>query len=623
MPHRTVDFRPQSKPSPAQFVEKPIFDQTIYFRITTAAPLHIGCDEVYEPTSFVIDTKTKELVGFATATFLEQLDSDALGKFSAICKKGTIVSLLELLKFMRSQANLAEGQRISVPAAFIEHYESTLNLPPQNERTVGQELNSFQIKRTAFDPLTDNAYIPGSTIKGAIRTAVLNMRHKQSPRPAKDYSKMRPYDVAREAKTLEKNIVNGSFDTDPFRLLKVSDFFPVNDAARAIVYAVDKKKKLSEKEAPVLYQILETVESGAEFIGSITILALPGRGAGITAPLSLDEITMAILNFYGSEKQREDLELKNISVQPAALVLNGTSLPLRIGRHSGAECVTVEGHRTILVSPPGKDPKRHEKRATTVWLAAETKKPTTNQGLKPFGWVRFEQLAIEEGQRLKREAELKKSAALEGLQKKIAARKKYEEGIREKQAAQQQKEAEEAARLAVAAAEKETAAELERQALAAMSEAERYAYTIQKVGTPDDEITKIYKKLDELDPEDQKTIAAALKYCWESTGKWSRNQCSPAQWKKVKKVKSFLITESMTNLFTPEEQAAVELIGKLADWNAWKNAKIAMEALPFPALKKLREKFTIWKIKDGKGEKPATWEKAKKLIRQMTKQSDA
>ncbi|MBW6521314.1 MAG: type III-A CRISPR-associated RAMP protein Csm5 [Desulfoarculaceae bacterium] len=613
MAYKTVDFRQQSKSSPAQVVTGAIADQTVYFRITTAAPLHIGCDEVYEPTSFVIDTKAKELVSFETASFLEQLDSDALGKFSTICKKGTVVSLLELFKFMRSQADLAEGQRIRVPEAFIQHYESTLNLQ-QNE--VEKKLNKFLLKRTSFDPLTCNAYIPGSAIKGAIRTAVLNHRHRQTPRLAKDYSKMKPYEVAKEAKALERNIVGGSFETDPFRFLKVSDFFPVNDAAREIIYAIAKEKIISKGERD-LYEILETIEPKSEFIGSITILAPPGKDAGIRQPLSLNEITKALIFFYGSEKQKEDETVRSIGVSPSELVINGQSLPLRIGRHSGAECVTLEGHRTIIVSKPGTKPLRHDNHATLIWLAAGTKKPTTNQGLKPFGWVRFEPLAFEEGQRLKEEAERKKAAVLEGLRNKITARKKQEEENREKEAAQQQKATEEAARLAAEETEKKVATEQERQALAAMTEAERYAYTIQKAGTPENEINTIYKKLDTLDPADQKIIAAALMSYWESAGKWAKNQCIPAQWEKVKKVKSFLIPAPAPSLLTPEEQAAVEQIEKLADWGAWKNAQISMEALVPPALKKLKEKFGDWKIKNVKGEKKNTWKALDKIIKQQ------
>jgi len=615
MPYKVTDFRPQGKPSPAPFVKKTMGDQTIYFRITAVAPLHIGCDEVYEPTAFVIDMKTRELVSFETASFLEQLDSDALGKFSAIYKKGTIVSLLELLKFMRSQAELAEGQRIRVPEAFIKHYESTLNLP-QNERAVGQELNSFQIKRTAFDTLTGNAYIPGSAIKGAIRTAVLNLRNQGRSTPQ--------FQGNSAGRKLQEKLLDFEFnhlESDPFRLLKVSDFFPVNDAARAIIYAVDKKKKPNDKDAQAPYQILETVEAGAEFIGSITVLAPPGKAAEIRQPLSLDEITKSLAYFYGAEKQKEDVVVKSIGVLPSELNANGKTLSLRIGRHSGAECVTVSGQRNIKIKQGGGRPDKFLDHATTIWLAAEAKKPTTNHGLKSFGWVIFEQLAFGEGQRLRDQAERKKAAVLEGLKEKISARKKFEEAQREKEVAQQRKAAEETSRIAMEAAAKEAAEERERQTLAAMTEVERDLYAIQKAGTPDEVINSIYKKLDSLSPEEQKAIALALKNLWEATGKWLRNQCIPAQWEKVKMVKTFLVTEPAADLFAPEEYAVIEQIDKFANWGDWQKAGIAMESLTLPVLKKLREKFNTWKIKDGRGDKPATWKIINRLIQQKTKQS--
>ncbi|MDO8948667.1 MAG: type III-A CRISPR-associated RAMP protein Csm5 [Desulfocapsaceae bacterium] len=609
---KTVDFRQQSKPSPAQVTQTIGKDHAVYFRLTTASPLHIGCDEVYEPTSFVIDMKTKELVSFETASLLKKLDSATLKKFSEICKKGTVVSLLELFKFMHSQADLAEGQRIMVPDAFVQHYESTLNLP-QNERTVGQELNNFQIKRTSFDPLTSNAYIPGSAIKGAIRTAVLNLRNN---------GRSTPQFTGRDAgRKLQEQLLGFEFnhlETDPFRLLKVSDFFPVNDTARAVTYAVDKKKKPSDIESQAPYQILETVEPGAEFIGSITVLAPPGKDAKIQKHLSLDEITKALAFFYGSEKQNEDEMVRSIGVSPVELVVNGKSLPIRVGRHSGAECVTVNGHRNIKIMQGRNNPDKYLDHATTVWLAAGTKKPTSNQGLKPFGWVALEQLGIEEGQELKKKAERNKAKVIEALQEKIARQKKREEERCQQEAKQLQKERENAAQLASEVAEKEAAAEKERQALAAMTDIERDVYIIQKSETPDNEIAAIYNKLDTLDnQEDQKAISTALKSRWETAGKWARNQCNPAQWEKVKKVKSFLATEPENTLLTPEEQATVEKIQAIKGWSK-DVSKEFVEGLPLVALQKLQLRMKDeWGCdeKRAKDDKKKAWSNVKAAIR--------
>lgn len=532
MPPKTVIIRPQAQPHAAPIAHKPQADQTVFFRITTKAPLHIGCDEVYEPTSFIIDNQNNELVSFETSELLEQLDSDALQLFSSICKKGTIVSLLELLKFMRSQADLADGQRIRVPDAFVEHYESTLRLP-SNEHTVRQELNNFQIKRTAFDPLSGSAYIPGSAIKGAIRTAVLNLRNqKKSPAPAQ-----------RNSRSLQEKLLDfefGHLESDPFRLLKVSDFFPVNAAQRVITYAVDVKKRPSERAAQAPYQILETIAADAEFIGSITILGVPGRDSGIRKPLSLEEIYQAIRTFYSAEKQREDRELGTIGVVPTPLVADRQPMPLRVGRHSGAECVTVEGHRSIKIMQGGGRPPQTLDHATTIWLAAGDKKPASSNTLAPFGWTLFEPMSHEHGIEQMKEASQRKVAALAGIGEKIVAKKKREVELRLRLEEQAREAAEKSAQIAAEAAEKEAVAEKERQLLAAMSPAERQAYEIQKKDVAENAVIDLYNKLESFTHEDQKVIAAALKNCWEATQKWSKKQCSKKQWEKVQKIKAIL-----------------------------------------------------------------------------------
>jgi len=156
--------------------------QTIYYRIKTVSPVHIGCDEVYEPTGFVVDEKEKQLVSFDPSEFIGMLDGDALGQFSNICKKGTPQSLVEIYRFMNRHKDLAKGQRVAVSDAFVEHYQKTLRLT--GEKNVLRNLNKYQVKRTAFTPHIDTAYIPGSSIKGSIRTAVLDFRNKGKTFPS-------------------------------------------------------------------------------------------------------------------------------------------------------------------------------------------------------------------------------------------------------------------------------------------------------------------------------------------------------------------------------------------------------------------------------------------------------
>jgi hypothetical protein len=91
--------------------------------------------------------------------------------------------------------------------------------------------------------------------------------------------------------------------------------------------------------------------------------------------------------FYTKEKSREDKELAEISLPSLKIdtVQDGTIL-LRVGRHSGAEAVTIDGHRNIRIKlNDGKT--TQGTRATTFWLASESSVNYQKNRLRPFGWA--------------------------------------------------------------------------------------------------------------------------------------------------------------------------------------------------------------------------------------------
>jgi len=367
--------------------------ETIFFCLRIISPVHIGSDEVYEPTGFVVDETNKQLISFDPANFINTLDSDALAEFSSLCQKGTPQSLVEIYRFMDRHKDLVDGRPVTVSDAFIEHFQETMKL--HGEKNVLQNLNKYQIKRTAFNPHEDIPYIPGSSIKGSIRTSVLNYRNQGRSHPG--------YPGKNASSRLEQDLVGGNFATDPFRLIKVSDFVPVGEVRRRIVYGVNRKKKPSKFEARGPEQIFEVMEPGAVFFGSITIAEVP-RNAGISNPVTKKEITDALLQFFGNEKKRENNELKVASIPPAPLTLSANHFPLRIGFHSGAECVTVDGHRKIKIMKGKGEKPETKNQTTTFWLAADSKNPA-NQQLRPFGWVIMEELSVDGVCKLQEELE--------------------------------------------------------------------------------------------------------------------------------------------------------------------------------------------------------------------------
>jgi len=177
----------------------------------------------------------------------------------------------------------------------------------------------------------------------------------------------------------EKLLKYKSLNEEPFRLVKVSDFMPIGDINRKVMYAVDIKKKPGQP--PGAYQIVEAIMPGALFWGSIQVDEAIS-GSGINKPVKLAELKGSARNFYGGEKKRETVELLNAGC-PAFDSGDDGTIPLRLGRHSGAECVTIEGHRSIWIM----NLKKTLDHATTFWLASDDKRPETNDNLIPFGWV--------------------------------------------------------------------------------------------------------------------------------------------------------------------------------------------------------------------------------------------
>lgn len=353
---------------------------TYTFLIQTITPLHLGCDEVYEPLNVVFHAEKKCLIAFEAYDFLHRLPIQEREKFLTICRKGTVGSILEIYKFMARQANLARGREVPVAPALLAHYQRVLALP---ERDFSRQLNKFTIHRTAFLPADQRPYIPGSAIKGALRTAYLSWLASQQRAlrmPSNEY------------RQLEKELLQGSFHTDPFRLVKVSDFRPVGEVKTRILYAVNLKKEGGAGHGP--YQILEVVESGAWFQGTINIAPWPPEikraaqglqgSPDIVKPVQPQHLWQSLRDFFQREKAREDEELFALGLPKVTLPLQNGSLPLRLGRHSGAECLTLPGYRRIKIKTAGgrAEIKDH---ATTLWLAALAPERWPEPP-RPFGW---------------------------------------------------------------------------------------------------------------------------------------------------------------------------------------------------------------------------------------------
>lgn len=488
----------------------------IHCYIKTLSPIHIGCDEVYEPTGFVLDKPNKHLTVFEAVDFVRALSPEDRDRFAQICRQGTISSLIEIYKFMKNRP--IEGRRVNVCDDFILHYDQVLSIPANDQKKIQQELNKFEIPRTSFLPKDKRPYLPGSSIKGALRTGYLNFQEK-----LKGLAKSKRQ--FKKASDLEHELMDFTgIKDDPFRMVKVSDFMPVGDVTTRIVYAVNIKKAAPDKQTRGLPLLFEVIPAGAEFQGVITVEE-PANGSGIKQPVKLMQLMDGVSAFYVREKVREEREIDGIGT--AALdTVSKEGVLIRCGRHSGAECVTIEGHRQIRIMGKRGEKPADKKGATTIWPASEKRRPGNLKNLNPFGWAAIcvkseeDQAKFDSRERAYTKAQDEK-------------RRQQNEAALEKERANQQKIAQE--KLQAEEAEKEKLVRKQREAeLAAMSPEEREVEEITASSVTEEKVNIVFKKIGGYPEKMQKKAAGLIKAFWQENNNWEKSDFSTKQWKKAR-----------------------------------------------------------------------------------------
>lgn len=374
--------------------------EAIKARLHVLSPIHIGCGDEYEPTSFVVDPGSNKLVSFDMFRFIEGLEDDQRKTMAEIADKGSLASIIELYRFIFSQLSKIRGCEVELSDSVVARYMKVKELP-LNEAKLKQELNNFRIPRTAYNPLDNRPYIPGSSLKGSIRTGYLSKlalaggTRQGIEKILSGEQPSSPITGQSDARRLERQLLGGAFDADPFRLVKVSDFLPAENVRTKILYGLNRKKDevSSGRGVP---QILETIMPGSVFEGIINIEP-PLRGNGIAMAIEKDTFFLLVQKFFVDSYNREIKVLKKIKAKPLKpqdakdLIETRKNLPciVRIGHHSGAESVTIEGNRKITVRGPGGS-RTEMDGATTIWLASEKDNPPNNTGMMPFGWAMLE-----------------------------------------------------------------------------------------------------------------------------------------------------------------------------------------------------------------------------------------
>lgn len=378
------------------------FLKTYRLALTPLSPIHIGCGEDFEPTNYVIDDGV--LYGFdPSRAVLNDIEKRKL------MDAANRASLQSIQRFFRDNAQLFKAQSdvmIPVSQGVAQAYEQKVGRTANIEANGNVVFNQLFIERTMHTGRLNRPYIPGSSFKGAIRTAMLDgINNAEQPKE----------DCRKTSSMMEKRLLGGDFETSPLRLLKVSDLIADQEPARRVMFAVNRKKKQIIKDGQELQPKgiairKECILHGQyrAFVADAVLPSLdPHHNSKMTpapdlCPMDLRQIATQSNKYHLTRLQRELVvldargfvnplwkrRLEALLNSDLGKKLNqGNAFIIRLGRYGGAESKTLSGDGVAQIKiMQGKgQPAVFQSVTKTVWLAAEHE--NEQKHLLPFGWA--------------------------------------------------------------------------------------------------------------------------------------------------------------------------------------------------------------------------------------------
>lgn len=537
--------------------------QSYRLHITPLSPVHIGTGQSYEPTNYVIEDGI--LHEFDTGSVIDAISAkDREGLLAIANRKPNAEMIKALQQFFHERRALLKPwavNRIPVLPGVARLYDRNVGQTAQREADGGEVLNRLEIDRCAYDPISRKPVLYGSSIKGAIRTALLDKANDHNR--AHERKGLHEFQ-GRLFKYRDPERGKLKLELDPMRLVQLSDA-PLqtrDDLPMAQIHlAVNRKKQpvvdangeLRKAMGENLYQILECVPGWRyrAFSAQINLQQVSRVDQALDLPHAsfhwpMSAIASACNEFYWGAftsevkilKQREFLDVSwgrsalQLYAQIKDKIQRGEAFLLRVGRHSGAESVTVSGARNgniRIMKGKGQQPDFADT-AKTLWLAADTKDQQT--GLLPFGWLLVEvqpfDAAEQEWPELRALCEPHLEPARAFASKVNQQREKLEQAKAQAEAARQAEQ--EQARLKAEHAALMAREEAERQALlAAMSENALAVEKLKDRMSPGNkgrrqgdrlyqEVNQLIKTASEWSVEDQQVLKAGAVAIFEHLG---------------------------------------------------------------------------------------------------------
>jgi CRISPR-associated protein Csm5 len=327
------------------------------------SPIHIGGGSEIDPLSYIVDEG--RLYGISFDKFVYSMNDEKRGLFEGLINKGNLV---EIRKFVVANIHKERDTVFS-----IEVSPKVDSLYKAKIADIQNQLLIHPFIRTEGDSIP---LMPGSSIKGAIRTALISELAKNS-------NLQRPRD-AREEYGFESAVL-GYKDgkDDPFRGLRVRDSALQRDETlvREVKNVSRKKGGLEANNIQIVCEVTHAYATGkgVSFETEMSFDDELYSTKFLSRNLSMEQVINSCKSFYKDKMEQEhnkfyrSCEVEAISTQLLNAVLDEKSFLIRLGRFSGVESVTLDKYRNP--KPPGNK---------TVWGTSRN----LAEGLYPMGWVK-------------------------------------------------------------------------------------------------------------------------------------------------------------------------------------------------------------------------------------------
>ena len=313
-------------------------------RLAVLSPLAVTTGDCYTDIDFTVKNENFLFIGAKNLIKLLTKKGQT-GRVYQLLNRTDVRSVQELRKLVNTVATEEEAVYL-LPADddFVEAYRKSLTDLNKSLKT----LNQLRVRKIYRNPLSSSVYIPGSTLKGSVRTAIINslISNKEEllkkvkealERKISDAKEELEATLLCEAGSEKRKLFKAKSSRDFMRFIKISDLREVESEVRV---GVSYNFKPGEEErVPVN---LEYINSGI-FEGEIVIYPdyLKSILQGCKLELSFEKIVKYLRRHYhrvyNTERRRFGKDVK----LPEDYLESKTKAIVKLGFHAGALSKTV------------------------------------------------------------------------------------------------------------------------------------------------------------------------------------------------------------------------------------------------------------------------------------------